>query len=187
MRIIGIDPSLTATGIATIDTNHPDHITCKTIQTKPYGKTIYDRINRIKHIRRHITEAIYTTNAECIVIEAPSYGSQGAGTWERAGLWWLAVNAVIDQDWGILVEVPPATRARYATGRGNAAKDVVMISAVRRYPHAPIEDNNQADAVILAAIGARLTGHPIDDLPKANLAGGYATLATNFNLGQATA
>ena len=50
-----------------------------------------------------------------------------------------------------------------------AARDVVMISAVRRYPAADITDNNQADAVILAAIGARLAGHPIDDpLPMAN-------------------
>ena len=186
MRIIGIDPSLTATGIATIDTA-TGSIECTTIETKTAGENIYARLGRIKHIRRYVTEAIYNTNAECIVIEAPSYGSKGAGTWERAGLWWLTVAAITEQDWGRLIEVPPAVRCKYATGRGNADKDVVMISAVRRYPHAPIEDNNQADAVILAAIGARLTGHPIDDLPKANLAGGYATLATNFNLEQATA
>ena len=34
---------------------------------------------------------------------------------------------------------------------------------------ADITNNNEADAVILAAIGARLHGHPIDDIPKANL------------------
>ena len=60
-----------------------------------------------------------------------------------SGLWWLGCDA-----YGRAVSWREATPTEHA---------------------APIEDNNEADAVILAAIGARLHGHPIDDIPKANL------------------
>ena len=208
MRIIGIDPSLTATGIATIDTT-TGHIHTHTISTTPTPKDIKNRIHRFEkittaihdiirdgdppdHIRIH-TETIHSTktgntithrltrfgtvadtlldtmptNLDLAIIEGPAYAAHGAGTWDRAGLWWhIANHAALGIN---IIEIPPATRCRYATGKGNAAKDVVMISAVRRYPAADITNNNEADAVILAAIGARLAGHPIDDpLPMAN-------------------
>ena len=168
MRIIGIDPSLTATGIATIDTA-TGHIHTHTISTTPTSKDIKNRIHRFEKITTAIRDIIRDGDHPALIaIEGPAYGSHSAaGTWDRAGLWWhIANHAALGID---IIEIPPATRCRYATGRGNAAKDVVMISAVRRYPAADITDNNQADAVILAAIGARLAGHPIDDpLPMAN-------------------
>ena len=186
MRIIGIDPSLTATGIALIDTDHPDRTYTTTAKSKPNGTSPFDRLHRFDTAANAILETL-GGHIDLAVIEAPSYGSQGAGTWDRAGLWWNTIRILKRLDIAT-IEVPPAVRCKYATGRGNADKDVVMLSAARRYPHAPIEDNNQADAVILAAIGARLTGHPIDDpLPKINLTGGYAKLATAFNHEQVTA
>ena len=69
-----------------------------------------------------------------------------------------------------VLPVPPAVRAKYATGKGNAGKDEVLLAASRRYPHAPIVGNDDADAVVLAAIGARMLGEPIEDsLPKTHL------------------
>lgn len=167
MRIIGIDPSLTGTGIATIDTT-TGHIHTHTISTTPTSKDIKNRIHRFEKITTAIHDIIRDGDTPTLIaIEGPSYGSHSAGTWDRAGLWWhIANHAALGIN---IIEIPPATRCRYATGKGNAAKDVVMISAVRRYPAADITDNNQADAVIIAAIGARLAGNPIDDpLPMAN-------------------
>ena len=169
MRIIGIDPSLTATGIATIDTNHPDHIRIhtETIHSTKTGNTITHRLTRFGTVADTLLDTM-PTNLDLAIIEGPAYAAHGAGTWDRAGMWWNIARILHRLDIPT-IEVPPATRCRYATGKGNAAKDVVMISAVRRYPAADITDNNQADAVILAAIGARLAGHPIDDpLPMAN-------------------
>ena len=46
----------------------------------------------------------------------------------------------------------------------------MLLAVAKRYPHVDVQDNNQADALVLAAIGARLAGHPIEDgLPKANV------------------
>ena len=66
--------------------------------------------------------------------------------------------------------VPVGTIKKHATGKGNAGKDEVLLAVSRRYPHAPIVNNDQADAVALAAMGARLLGEPVEDsLPKAHL------------------
>lgn len=188
MRIIGIDPSLTATGIAIIDTHNPDTIHATTIKTTNNGKEISTRLGRFTDIIDRLLDHLSNEPAdELVIIEAPSYGSRGAGIWDRAGLWWRIVRVIHDRGTTV-IEIPPAVRCKYATGRGNADKDVVMLSAARRYPHADISNNNEADAVILAAIGARLTGHPIDDpMPKANLTGGYAKLSAVFNPEQVTA
>ena len=52
----------------------------------------------------------------------------------------------------------PQSRAKYATGRGNAPKDQVLAATIKRYPHLDIIDNNAADAVLLASAGLRVLG-----------------------------
>ena len=66
--------------------------------------------------------------------------------------------------------VPPKTRAKYATGNGGADKRAVLAAVRAAYPQFTIRNDNEADAVVLAAIGARSLGHPIDDLPASHLA-----------------
>ena len=69
-----------------------------------------------------------------------------------------------------ILTVPPPTRAMFATGRGNAGKDEVLAAAIRRYPAWGIAGNDIADATVLAAIGARLLGHPLEEsLPQTHL------------------
>jgi crossover junction endodeoxyribonuclease RuvC len=71
----------------------------------------------------------------------------------------------------LVAEVPPATLKKYICSRGNAPKDQVLAAASKRYPHIDITGNDVADAVVLAAIGARHLGFPIEESPpRANLA-----------------
>jgi crossover junction endodeoxyribonuclease RuvC len=47
----------------------------------------------------------------------------------------------------------------------------VLAAVVRRYPHTDVTGNDLADALVLAAMGARRLGFPIEtSLPVANLA-----------------
>ena len=170
MRVLGIDPSLTATGLALIDTDDRLVVDTWTITTKGHrDDSIRQRLNRIEDIAGQIT----LVEADYHVIEYPtlSQGRQG-GHLDRHGLWWLTVSALRANapDGGRLAVVPASTRARYATGKGNAGKDTVLLEVARRYPHARPANNNEADALILAAMGARHLGAPIDDLPKTHLA-----------------
>ncbi|GMA22268.1 hypothetical protein GCM10025864_44320 [Luteimicrobium album] len=46
----------------------------------------------------------------------------------------------------------------------------MLAAVIRRHPTVDITGNDEADALILAAMGARHLGHPIDDVPATHLA-----------------
>jgi Holliday junction resolvasome RuvABC endonuclease subunit len=165
MKVIGIDPSLTGMGWALIDTQDILAIECGTVSSKPTGPAIYARFIRARFMARFISELVFDNiPVDLAVIEAPAYASRTGHAHDRSGLWWQIVAEFHSK--GVpLLEVPPTTRAKYGSGKGNASKDTVLASAIRGYPQAPISNNNEADAVILAAIGARMLGEPIEDHP----------------------
>ena len=178
-RILGIDPSLTGTGLALLDTD--DHLVIPTWTIETKSKTDADLLDRWERLS-DITGQVHNTAlgfgpggnyhprelpVDLAVIEAPAFSRNNAGTWDRAGLWWRIVDGLISIT--TVIQIPPTTRAKYATGNGRAGKDQVLLAVAKRYPHVDVQDNNQADALVLAAIGARLAGHPIDELPKTHV------------------
>ena len=168
MRIVGLDLSLTATGVAVID---GDEITTTTIRsTGGKDDTIAQRVHRLGVLEHAIARAAFPLESETalVVVEGPSFGQQRQGGEHlRAGLWWRIV-ATATWHAGV-AEVPPAALKRFATGKGTAGKDQVLLAAARRFPHVDVADNNQADALWLAAIGAQHLGVPVVDLPQAHL------------------
>lgn len=168
MRVIGLDLSLTSTGIgvwrgdAFVDT----------VRIKPLAHL--RGLERMRWLRAEIgswaLSGLWT--ADLAVIEGPSYGNQGtgrqAGHHERAGLWWLIVDSLEAR--GVPVAVaPPATVKKYATGKGNAGKDEMLAAAIRRNPEFH-GGNDEADAMWLAAMGADHLGHPLMQVPEAHRA-----------------
>jgi crossover junction endodeoxyribonuclease RuvC len=67
--------------------------------------------------------------------------------------------------------VPPSSLKVYATGNGNADKDAVLAAVVLRYQGlVTVVNNDIADALIIAAIGARQIGAPLEaSLPATHL------------------
>jgi hypothetical protein len=192
MRVAGIDLSMTSTGVAVLGVSTfipawPPTFKLERIRSAPDRKAIgppslAQRNKRITEVRDAVLSAADLWATEpgqrpgLILLEAPSFGSEGAGMWDRAWLWGQVVTAIHEQ--GIpLVEVTPHQVRKYATGsastRGKTKvdKDQVLAAVIRRYVHAPVDGNDVADALILAAIGARMLGHPIEAaLPVANTA-----------------
>lgn len=172
-RVVGIDPSLTCTGIAISDRT----LGFRTVQSKPSGPDLNARAIRIAGLAHDIINATTLGGLpDLVVIESPSMGASrgtSAHAHDRSGLWWQVVIVAMGNDMQIpVLEIPPACRAKYATGKGNSAKGAVIDAVARRYPQVETGGNdNLADALILAAIGRRMIGHPIEDsLPAANLA-----------------
>lgn len=154
-RIVGADLSLTATGLA-----HSGDGTTETIRTGKLRGT-----ERLHHIRGRVLDA--STGADLILIEGPSYGSQGPGHHESAGLWWL-ITWTLDQHNIPYAILPPATVKKFATGRGNATKPDMRVALLQRVG-LDLRDDNQVDAFWLRAAGLEYSGHPIVDLPKAQI------------------
>lgn len=164
--VVGLDLSLTATGMAVVA---PAAQKVATIKSK--GKkddTLLMRQARLVGIVGEILADILPHTH--VAIESAAHGAVSGHHHDRSGLWWMVVQQLIERGCYVY-EVAPTQVKKYVTGKGNASKMEVMAAAIKRYPGMDIEDDNQADAVALAAFLARALGHPIDgDLPKVNLA-----------------
>jgi crossover junction endodeoxyribonuclease RuvC len=162
MKVVGLDLSLTCTGVAVVtqDGAITDRITSQPARKVGKGDpplTLAERADRLDKLVPQITG--YCTAADLVVIEGPSYRST-TPSHDRSGLWWLVVDFLIPHT--PVVEVTPSSRMKYATGKGQIDKDLVLSAVIRRYPHVDVNGNDEADALILAAMGARFLRHPLE-------------------------
>lgn len=180
--IVGLDLSLTSTGAARVDYTRgilgPERVTVTLTRVEskpprpPMGEqhpTLAQRSTRLRKLAGRITAQAF--GADLVVVEGPAYGSGTGSVHDRAGLWWLVVGRLTGAGLNV-VEVPPSSLKRYATGKGNAGKDQVLAATIDRYRHhVQVTGNDVADALILAAMGCHWTGQPIEDnLPKTHQA-----------------
>lgn len=161
MIVAGIDPSLTSTGVAVI--RSPERVETATVTSKPPAagtETVRTRFERMEKIAEGILDLV--DNADVVGIESPAYGMRNAGkVHDRSGLWWWIVGQLEARSVPV-VEVTPPSRMMYATGKGNARKDLVLVTAAATYKQVAITGNDVADAVVIAAMISRLAGQPIE-------------------------
>lgn len=161
--ILGIDSSLTSTGLAWLDTDEVEWSTDR-VRTVPNDQSLADRWSRMQRIGREVKDMAFASPVvDLAVIEGLATYGHNAGL--LAGLWWQIVGPLAAADVEVLV-VPPATRAKYAAGKGNAGKSDVLARVRETYPAANVPDHNVADGVALAALGARVKGFPVEQVAR---------------------
>lgn len=168
--VIGLDTSLTATGIASSN-GWCEVIGYKRARSKDPGITQLphpERLTAMRNLLNQVTTAIGCP--DLAVMELPAPSRSGGGAHERGWFWWQLYHHLTTSyiPVGLLT---PNQRALYATGKGTAAKGAVIDQVSRRFPAWTTEgDDNAADAVILMAAGRDWLGHPITDMPKTHRA-----------------
>lgn len=166
IRVIGIDPSLTSTALAEVVDGKLTRVTnIKTTGKK--GDDVHQVHARLSQIAAEAMEFICPNGRapDLIVIEGPAFASRFGSPHDRSGLWWILVSRILSYCGPInFIVVAPATRAKYGTGDGRANKDVVLAHVIERYttPTVRITNDDIADAVILAAMGARKINEPVE-------------------------
>lgn len=161
-RIIGLDLSLTGTGIAVAEGGGIERVeTIKSPASKIKGH------ERLKRIVDGVTALAF--DCDLAVVEGPSFGSQGNALHQLGGLWWMVTHRL----WTVGVPYAIATPSqvkKYLTGKGAGIDKVAMaLEFGKRFPGIEANNDNEIDAVVLAAIGKRLRGEPIDSVPAAHL------------------
>lgn len=160
--VCGIDLSLTSTGLARINETG---LTTSTFKPKTRG---YDRLRMIRdEVLGWLAGSTAHAAADLVVVEGPSFGSTGSAFHQLGGLWWFVTEA-LDAAGSTWTAASPSSVKTYATGKGNAGKDAVLLAAARRFA-AFDGDNNQADAAWLAALGAERLGCPLASVPQSHL------------------
>lgn len=158
MIVVGIDPSLSCTGIVTAD-HWGGIVPARARTSTPATQTLRARRDRSRLALSRILLQL-PKRVDLFVIEAPSPRSQFGSHNDRVGLYWLLVDQLLAR--ADVAEVLPKSRAKYATGNGNADKAAVKSAMRAAFPHVEIADDNVADALALALMGLRHLGSPLD-------------------------
>lgn len=171
--VVGLDLSLTSTGVARVTVaeheSGPPAVTLHRLQSSSPKRhrddpppTLVQQSLRLRKMAGDIYDL--AAPADLVLIEGPAFGSHSAGTWDRAGLWWLVVARLTGTGRRVVV-VNPSHLKQYALGKGSGKdtdKDHVLAAVVRRYHWVEVDGNDAADALVMAAMGARFVGFPIE-------------------------
>jgi crossover junction endodeoxyribonuclease RuvC len=145
---MGIDVSATATGLLILKEtgeNHPEVMFVEEVTPKTTGMI------RAREIVTRIMEIIHVTKPDKIVVEGYSLGKNMNSTIPLVEIGGL-LRFMLHLD-GLPWFDPRASEVKkFATGKGNAPKDVVMMWVLKRWGYTS-ETNNIADAYVLAAMG----------------------------------
>lgn len=144
LKIVGIDASLTSTGVAVLNGS----LHTETIQSKKTGP------ERLVEIRERIREIV--AGADLIVLEGYAFArpNQSHQIGELGGVLRVMLHE-LGMKW---LEVAPSAVKKFATGKGNAKKEEVAVGVYKRWKKEFVS-SDEADAFVLAMIGqAYLTG-----------------------------
>jgi len=146
---IGIDQSLTSTGIATVGGGEP---ACDLIQPDSSIKGV----ERLAYIRNHV-KVFTTTHGPCAhaCIEGPSHGSTNRGDdlGQLRGVLLLALY-----DWGIPTTIiPPTVLKKFGARRGDASKERMLKAAEEEFGILLGSQDDMADALWLAQLARALS------------------------------
>lgn len=161
MRITGLDFSLTKTGLARVEPG------CVPVSStiKPPDKLGTGQ-RRLRYLYQGIRE--FTCGSDYVVIEGPAF-DRFNGQHKLGGGWWICLHVLwLDNPGMVQVVIPPKSLKLYATGKGGASKDEVGMATVRRYSDCTVANNDEADALVLAAMAADQLGIPVSPVPKAH-------------------
>lgn len=168
---VGIDPSLTATGICILPPNGKPIL--DTIRTTPHSqKTKY---HRLKYIATDIGERVSRLGDVFVCIEGPFLNPKMLNS--VSGL--IEVGYAIREKlfWGGIPfrVVPPSSLKKFVANNGAAKKELILKRVLQLWD-IDTDDNNQADAAGLAHFAKAIdifqanrdrTGWPADQLEEA--------------------
>lgn len=146
MLILGIDPALTNTGLAILDTDLHRIIYTRTIKTSRL-ETIDQRIH---HIYGHIRQVIYTHHIQHAAIETQYMGKYTAAL--KIAMVFGACLAVCADNAVQTGHYSPNCIKKNFVGIGTADKFMIMQQAQLIYPHVKKMDSHIADAIAIAHI-----------------------------------
>lgn len=160
--VVGLDPSISGAGIAVIRTADPriamygnvDAYTQVITSRGRASDTMPQQAARLLAMRNAVMDRV-PRDADLVMIEGLALGKTNPGTDRLAHLFWLLVSAlgqVVPNAHITRVAIPTLKKA--VTDNGKADKRAVQAGVTRWWPGVAMRDDNAADALALASLGA---------------------------------
>lgn len=169
--IVGLDPSLTAAGIAvlkrpdTVDAPNRPKLTAVGA-TGQRGATLPERSIRVGQQAERILRAMPASVCLVVIEALPLVPPKNTQLFQERAALVLRVAEYLAKRRIPVVDVGVPTLKLWATGNGHASKTEVLDAMQSLWPHAAIGDNdNKSDALALATIGAQRLGWYEPELP----------------------
>jgi len=147
---MGLDLSLTSTGIVVVN-SAGDVLTSGVVASKEKD------MERLLEIRFQITQIMVDFNVMLTAIEGYAYHIRNSraltGLAELGGV----VRSVLYASDNPYVDIPPASVKKFATGKGNARKDLMRLAVYKRWGFEH-ESNDVVDAFVLAQMARAIAG-----------------------------
>ena len=162
LSIVSVDQALTNTGYCL-----PDGTTTSLAAKAPANLvgmvSERDRYARQCLLRDRLLDIAERHTVDLIVIEGYAYNQPNAAV--AAGELGFALRDGAERVGIPWVIVPPNSRAKYATGNGNASKDAVLMATAARLGRT-FAKNDGCDAWLLWALASAAYGLPQWEVPK---------------------
>lgn len=141
IRYVGIDPSLAGSGLVILDNgaNVLEEVSLK-------AGTEDDPLRFMKltqRIRKHLNPA-----TDRVLIEGFSFGSRGKGVSSMYGIGWC-IRIMLTQEVFKWEEVPPASLKKFASNKGNAKKEDLVLPVFKKWGFES-SSNDITDGYIMA-------------------------------------
>lgn len=155
--VVGLDLSLTSTGVAT-------ELGTLSIAVKSKG------CDRLIELREAILDVVLSLHQPVVCVEGYSFGSKNSQA-HAAGELGGVVRVALWEEGVRFVEIAPTSRAKFATGKGNAGKTEVIsaVCAKTGIQWSGKGADDECDAWILREMGLVHFGHGQFNWPVANL------------------
>jgi crossover junction endodeoxyribonuclease RuvC len=162
LRVLGFDQSLTSFGVAAIYGAEAEAWRLRYPPRKPaYDVRAYQH-ERLAYLEDGVRSA--ASGAHVAALEDVTYAAKGDALTDLAGLFWMVRHVLWEMHVPYAV-VNSSHRRKWITGRGDAPKDEVLAAVIKRFPRVNVCGNDEADALVLAAMTADRYGCPIVQMP----------------------
>ena len=165
--VVGLDLSLTATGMAAIAVHTAELSTAVHASPPPAVDTVAGHAARHRQLVDGIVGQVVAADPALAVIEGLQFSvkMRDSSLTRRGFLWWAVVEELCAAGVPIM-EVTPQQIKQFATGCGSASKAEVVAAYAKSWPDAPVGRNieDRADAAHAAALGAAYLG--VQGLPQ---------------------
>jgi Holliday junction resolvasome RuvABC endonuclease subunit len=166
--VVGIDLSLTSTGVAACD---PDTGAMYAVAVRSTGHAndpLTVKAARASAMAADIVAAVDACHPFLVVIESAYFntGATDNSAHRRAGLWWMVVCELSGRY--PVAEVTPAGLKKFVTGSGSASKEAREMAVASRFGADVLGErvgsaDDRADAAGLAAMGGYAAGYDTFD------------------------
>lgn len=145
--VMGIDPSLTSTGLVVLENGNL--ILHEILEVKEKG------IARLLTLQNILEGRLFAYKPDLVVVEGYAFArsNQAHQMGELGGM----IRMLLTQKRVPWLEVAPTQVKKFATGKGNAAKELILMNVLKRWG-VEFQVSDEADAFVLAKIGQAVLG-----------------------------